>query len=185
MAYHKSSAIINGRPNLISRMNRWISDRTAVQTGGFGESLYSFVLPPRGYMIQTIPSSRIGGVTPKDFKLSLISRISEVVDGDIIRAKLEIDFNYTDGTSDTFLYPLLLRSLEWTSTEDVLTVLDSGKRLQSVDVQIYNDSPIVIRVAQIYLYPNEESWEGNESSQQPDPDKMILYGLEADLPILR
>lgn len=186
MAYSNRSILYTTNANTISRFSRWTSSNADIARGGYNAE-YAFLLREKGVMYQRIIPARFYTATPTNFKLSFITKPDSVSQLATLDAGIEIKIAYASGRVDFYLYPLLTRKTDWNIMTDHLVTPSAEEEdslIDYVDVTIYNNSSIRVRVSKIEMFHSLETQQAIVEDVF-DSNKMIMYGLEADLPILR
>lgn len=185
MSYALTSVVLNGQAVRAAGLLHWTASRAAIVSDGYNGNTAAFKISSMGFMKQSVPPIRMDNVTPIDFRLRIAHRVSAIAPLQTIAASIRIDVVYASAV-DTYIYPLLLRHTKWTELTDILFTTDGDDyKIQRIDVSIVNNSPYDVYVDTVHLFPNTTSIEGASETTPMDSSKMIMYGLEADLPILR
>jgi hypothetical protein len=184
MAYLKTNGIMNGQPAAQLGMVSWTAEKALVSSM---QGKPYFVVSPRGYMKQTFSVSRFTGHTPTiiQFLVVALTRNRHTPGKLIIRVTL----TYRDAFEETFTIPIMRTLFTERLLENYIETSDAeGRKLATVTIDVRNNDVVSLYLASLKMFPSEDNRDATtapESEWDNFTDKAILYGLEADLPILR
>lgn len=188
-------------PNLIlnpsadSGLENWTAQGVARTTGG-SDGPYSFRLAETASMWQELGEADLI-LKPPDFKVAVDLKFPPAAPaGTSILGRILIQFGYVGDTIDSFIIPChpgLLSSAEplgagWYRVEQICPV-NEKLVLRAARISIITEGlPGGLQVDNIQVRKNLDIWEEIYEEApwvEQFRDKSILYGLDADKPVLR
>lgn len=172
----------------------WTMEGVTRVAGGT-EGSYCFRLEQSASMWQDLPEATLI-LKPPNFKLAIDFRIPTPPSGTEVLANLQLLLGYVGGTIDSFIVPChpsllpdsVLLAGGWVRAEQICPV-NEGLVLREVRVSVKTEQlDGGLLVDNIQLRKDLDIWEeAYEETGWADlfRDKSILYGLDADKPVLR
>lgn len=185
MSYAARSVIHNPRPSTINKFVNWQAEGVSIKRDQSLGKLV-FELPRGSRMTQRVEPVRFHAVTPEDFLVKLSYKTDIVSQVYSLQSRVVVDVNYTTGRIDSYVFNVASRQKGVTDVADQLIMPDPEGvgDIAFIDITISNENVNPLRIISIEMF-NSVATLDSEENQRVDTDKQILYGLEADMPILR
>ena len=186
MSYSTTSLIHQGIPSG-GVISRWVQNGARISRTTSGSSI--FVIEPNGRMHQVVTNSRFGGTYPAGFLIKISYRVPVLQLVTSMSHNVRVDIIYDDDNRDTHFMVIAPTSTNDESFEDV--IVPNGeieeRPIKRLEVSINNTTARnVLHINSVELYNSLDSMFTDVDEADPnDTSKMILYGLDADKPILR